>query len=153
MKLKSGLKNGLLKWGRFNQNDRDTLETIENEQGWVDAETIPNEDEVTPPPAAPKRTLAEINRDLGIEIETPAPKSEPQPAPKQEAPVDTALLAAMNLKNSKGEPYGSIDTATLANMVNAMMKKNAEPNANEDDCNLRDEKITAARLIMASRNK
>lgn len=61
------------------------------------------------------------------------------------------LEAAMNLRNSKGQQYGEIDTPMLALMVNSMINANTKPETTDEDRAERAVKIKAAQLIMESR--
>jgi phage recombination protein Bet len=64
---------------------------------------------------------------------------------------DPELLAAMNVLNSKQQTYGSLDTATLSHMVNAMVKADEKPETTDEARAEHATKIAAARKIMASR--
>jgi recombination protein RecT len=96
MMKKTVLSNGLRKWGRFNKSDLETLNSIENEQGFIDRGELPDESEVTSPITVTK-TPEQINQDLGFDPETgevklEAAKPEPaaQPQPEKATQPDTA---------------------------------------------------------------
>lgn len=63
MMKKTVLSNGLRKWGRFNTGDKEVLDQIENEQGWM--ERIPEESEVTIE-AQPKKSEPQLMAELGF---------------------------------------------------------------------------------------
>ena len=121
MERKTVLVNGLRKWGRFNPGDSETLDQIEEDQGYLERlNELPEENEVS-------ERVVEVH----TESENMAALGFGEPV-KPAAPVimiDPAVVkAAMTLEqaeatlNAKGETYGSLDTAKLIFMANSLSK-------------------------------
>lgn len=139
MERKTVLTNGLRKWGRFNQNDADTLDAVEQGQGWNDRLLdMPEEDSVSSLPEV-VHTEKQNLTDLGFDAPK-APKSEPAQAPQTapSAPQSTpapavaqtaAIVPAMayeetaTVATSDGKLYRDIDNSTLVHMANAITAK------------------------------
>jgi recombination protein RecT len=67
MERKTVLSNGLRKWGRFNASDMETLNQIEEDQGWLEKiDELPKEGAVTIT-ELPKKTEAEIMSGFGFD--------------------------------------------------------------------------------------
>ena len=69
MERKTVLMNGLRRYGVFNDNDRVTLEQIEDEQDWIDPIQIPLENEVTPPAKNVISNLKQLGASIGVDID------------------------------------------------------------------------------------
>lgn len=117
MEKKTVLVNGLRRWGRFNPGDAEMVEQIESDQGWIDrAGELPEEDEVTPPPAEEKKTEAQILHELTGD-----------PAPKQEeagnAPATIDLETALNICYADGVKLGDKITNDLDKIITTIKTK------------------------------
>lgn len=94
MEKKTVLSNGLRKWGRFNQNDIDALNEIEESTPWNG--DIPDEGDVTPPVNKQAgKTVDQLAGELGFD----AGKSAPKPAPVE--PISTADLRKAGWTSTK----------------------------------------------------
>ena len=120
MMMKTVLSNGLRKWGRFQASDLDTLNAIEDAQGWVEND-LPEENQVTVPPPAPKRAEAEIMADLGfsdpredVELDEIAP-DEPDP-----------LDIYRNMLTPKGKRLGDLIPADVERLLKMLQVRDAE---------------------------
>jgi hypothetical protein len=113
------------------------------------------------PTYTPEELGANIN-ESGDVIDIPvyqAPKQQAQPTEQTAqfvdapaAPVIPAdVQAAMDRKNSAGTRYGDIETATLANMVNAMVQADRKPETTDEQRAEHAAKTADARKIMAWR--
>ena len=112
MERKTVLVNGLRKWGRFNPGDAETLDQIEEDQGYMERlNELPEEGEVSEPIEV-RHTEAENMDALGYGTQQPTAK----PA------KNLALEEAEAMLNSKGERYGSLETAKLIFMANSLSK-------------------------------
>jgi recombination protein RecT len=116
MERKTLIVNGLRKWGRFNQNDLDTIDAIESEQGFIDrAGELPEPGTTTPLPESVKQSEPEIMKSLGYEEEpVKAPKVEMKqyPAPEPEQPkqapspvIENSLPWARSMQTPDGTPF------------------------------------------------
>jgi recombination protein RecT len=108
MERKTVIVNGLRKWGRFNQNDLDTIDAIESEQGF-NTYDLPETGSVTPLPEPVKHTKAEIIESLGYD---------PDPEPKPEPPA-AAVIPPEPEPTLDPEPMPSFVIAAMARMITA----------------------------------
>ena len=87
MENKTVLVNGLRRWGRFNANDSEIMEQIEDEAGYGRYEELPDESEVTAPEPPPARSNAQIMSDLGYDVdETTGEIIDAEPEPTEDEP-------------------------------------------------------------------
>jgi len=123
MEDKTVLSNGLRKWGRFNQNDLELLNQIEEEQGFNSVMDLPDEEDLTHT-EKPKRGEKKVLSDLGYPEEPEKPSA------------SMSLETAMACTNSKSQAYGLMSDEVLAKMqeeLKAALKKNGlEPGAKEE---------------------
>ena len=108
MERKTVLSNGLRKWGRFNSSDIDTLNAIEEDQGFIDRSGekelgFPTDEQV-------KENAEALDAVLAQEVEQ---ETETIPAPEQPKPEPP-----MNNRNSR--PY---DPTTLLKMLSDKIAK------------------------------
>jgi len=131
MERKTVLINGLRRYGVFNDNDKQTLEQIEEEQEWTDNEDIPLEGEVTPY-VDPKteQTTEQLLTGIGQPEQKPV-KPAAKPAPVETAvawpgdygltiPVMANMGDAEGEKDDNGMPYVEIDHKKLLFMASSM---------------------------------
>jgi recombination protein RecT len=110
MMAKTVLTNGLRKWGRFNEDDANTLEEIEADQGWQDRLHEPIEGEFTKVDEPPQ-TEAAIMGDLGFDTSN---------AKAEEIKPKMTIEEAMNETNKNGKKFGEIASDRLQEMATAL---------------------------------
>jgi recombination protein RecT len=131
MMKKTVLVNGLRKWGRFNQDDKLTLDAIEEEQGW-NGEDLPDPEQVTVEKRekkSPAQIMAEMNPDW-------ADPSEPIEGEYNDAPdmvdeaeamggevaekapeIPEAVKKAMAIKMTDGSTLGDLNDSQLEDKI------------------------------------
>lgn len=139
MERKTVLSNGLRKWGRFNPGDAETLDQIEEDQGYLERlNELPEEGEVSEV-IKEHHTEAENMEALGF--------GTPQQPPAK--PMNMAIGDAMNEKGSDGTPYGTMETPDLVNRFNAMKKVIGTDKEKPEHAR----KMLAIQTILNERNK
>lgn len=169
MEKKTVLSNGLRKWGRFNPDDLETIDQIEESQGW----TVPDYTEVTPPeptkwtqkdfeaigcsPEDAKKTAERCTErdaeehDLFIEEQGTIKKEASESAEAKTQPAKLSLESASSVLSHDGTRYGDIPTDKLGFMRASIQKKISQNNLDQQAKDDLKYKIDAIDTIVNSR--
>jgi recombination protein RecT len=126
MMRKTVMVNGLRKWGRFNPDDKETIEAIEGEQEWHD--NVPDENTVTVEPNPIKEASsdelvgmlfgAESEKKPSAPIDVESKSADPlwHDFPGISVP-DLSIEKALQEKTHDGKFYASLETSKLQIMA------------------------------------
>jgi len=132
MMKKTVLSNGLRQWGKFNPSDRNLLDQIENEQGFVDYGNRPGELETLPKIEEPKQISPEFPsefpdadpnidpippEDPPISDQTPSTQPELIP-PAKDNKLETAKTIVYN-----GKKLGQLNASQLGDLHTELTDK------------------------------
>lgn len=83
----------------------------------------------------------------------PKAKKGRKPQSKQETNSKMSLKIAESIKNSKGIPYGDLESETLSHMSGELAKSLKSKDLSNEDRELREMKLDAIPVILAARNE